>query len=295
MTVLHRLQLYGQLTRLNRPIGIYLLLWQTLWALWIAADGTPQPTILIIFILGVVFMRSAGCVVNDFADRHIDGHVKRTQARPLATGQLSSREALGLAAALVVISALLVLFTNLNTIFWAFGAVGLAALYPFTKRFTHLPQLFLGMAFSWAIPMAFSAQGAPINAITGVLFLAAVCWIMAYDTLYAMVDRDDDLRIGVRSTAILLGDLDRIVVLLLQVLFLLGMLMAGAMTHSGALYYLGLLVAAGLFVYQYQLTQGRAREACFQAFLNNHWVGLVVFLGVLADRSLLPLWLTLQG
>lgn len=291
MTVLHRLQLYSQLTRLNRPIGIYLLLWQTLWALWIASDGTPQPAILIIFILGVVFMRSAGCVVNDFADRHIDGHVERTQARPLATGQIKTQEALGLAAALVMASAVLVLFTNLNTVLWAFGAIALAILYPVTKRFTHLPQLFLGMAFSWAIPMAYSAQAVPIGAVTWVLFLAALCWIMAYDTLYAMVDRDDDLRIGVRSTAILFGDFDRIAVLLLQTLFLLGMLMAGAMTHSGGLYYVGLLVSAGLFVYQQQLIRTRARNLCFQAFTHNHWVGLAVFVGVLADRSLLPLWL----
>lgn len=291
MTVLHRLQLYSQLTRLNRPIGVYLLLWQTLWALWIAADGTPQPALLIIFILGVVLMRSAGCVVNDYADRHIDGHVERTRARPLATGQISSREALMLAAALVAISAVLVWFTNLNTVLWAVGAVALATLYPFTKRFTHLPQLFLGMAFSWAIPMAYSAQAVPVGAVTWVLFMAALCWIMAYDTLYAMVDRDDDLRIGVRSTAILLGHFDRIAVLLLQVLFLLGMLMAGAMTASGILYYAGLVVAAGLFIYQQKLIRTRERNLCFQAFLNNHWVGLAVFLGVLADRSLWPLWL----
>jgi 4-hydroxybenzoate polyprenyltransferase len=291
MTVLHRLNLYTQLTRLNRPIGIYLLLWQTLWALWFAADGVPAPQVLIIFILGVVCMRSAGCVINDYADRHIDGHVQRTQSRPLATGQLSSREALLLAGVLVVFAAILVLLTNLQTILWALGAVALAAVYPFTKRFTHLPQLFLGMAFSWAIPMAYSAQGVPISAVTWVLFLAALCWIMAYDTLYAMVDRDDDVKIGVRSTAILLGDFDRFGVLLLQGLFWLGMLMAGAMTDSGPLYYLALVVAAGLFIHQQWLIRTRNRDACFQAFLHNHWVGLVVFLGVLADRSLMPLWL----
>lgn len=290
MTVMHRLQLYGQLARLNRPIGIYLLLWQTLWALWFAADGVPAPQVLVIFILGVVLMRSAGCIINDYADRHIDGHVQRTQSRPLVTGQLSSREALLLAGFLVLGAALLVLMTNRPTLLWAFGAVALAAVYPFTKRFTHLPQLFLGMAFSWAIPMAYSAQGVPISAVTWVLFLAAVCWIMAYDTLYAMVDRDDDLKIGVRSTAILLGDYDRIAVLLLQGLFWLGMLLAGAMTHSGWLYYVGLGVAAGLFLHQHRLIRDRERNACFQAFLNNHWVGLVVFLGVLADRSLMPLW-----
>jgi len=292
MTVLHRLQLYGQLMRLNRPIGIYLLLWQTLWALWFAADGVPPLLVLIIFILGVVFMRSAGCVINDYADRHIDGHVQRTQSRPLATGQLSGREALILAATLVLTSAVLVLFTNFQTVLWALGAVALAALYPFTKRFTHLPQLFLGMAFSWAIPMAYSAQGVPVSAVTWVLFISAVCWIMAYDTLYAMVDRDDDLKIGVRSTAILFGEFDRFAVLLLQGLFWLGMLMAGAMTDSGILYYLGLLAAAVLFMHQQRLIRTRNREQCFQAFLHNHWVGLVVFLGVLADRSLLTLWLS---
>ncbi|MCH8551591.1 MAG: 4-hydroxybenzoate octaprenyltransferase [Natronospirillum sp.] len=286
-----RLPLYLQLTRLNRPIGVYLLLWQTLWALWFAADGIPGLHTLLVFILGVIFMRSAGCVINDYADRHLDGHVKRTVDRPLVTGQVSEREALILAAVLVLVSFLLVLTTNLSTILWSFGAVGLAALYPFMKRHTHLPQLFLGLAFSWAIPMAYAAESMPVTPVTWVLFLSAVCWIMAYDTLYAMVDRDDDLKIGIRSTAILFGDFDRVAIGLLQGLFLLGMLLAGQMTGSGFAYYLGLLGAVVLFGYQHWLIRERERLPCFRAFLHNHWVGLVIFAGTVADRSLITLLL----
>lgn len=284
-----RLQLYLQLTRLNRPIGVYLLLWQTLWGLWFAAAGTPGLHNLVVFILGVIFMRSAGCVMNDYADRHLDRHVKRTRDRPLTTGRIGTREALGLAAVLVVISFGLVLTTNLATIVWSFGAVGLAALYPFMKRYTHLPQLFLGLAFSWAIPMAWAAEGLTPNPVAWVLFLSAVCWIMAYDTLYAMVDRDDDLKIGIKSTAILFGDADRLAVGVLQGLFLLGMILAGNMTDSGWAYYIGLLCAGGLFGYQHRLIRRRERMPCFRAFLNNHWVGLCVFTGTVVDKSLLPL------
>lgn len=285
----HRLSLYLQLTRLNRPIGVYLLLWQTLWGLWFAADGTPSLHNVVVFILGVVAMRSAGCIINDYADRHLDGHVKRTRDRPLATGRISIREALTLAAALVLLSFILVLTTNLTTIIWSLGAVGLAALYPFMKRHTHLPQLFLGLAFSWAIPMAYAAEGQPISPVTWVLFLSAVAWIMAYDTLYAMVDRDDDLKIGIKSTAILFGDGDRLAVGVLQGLFLVGMALAGNMTDSGPLYYLGLAAALGCFAWQHWLIRNRERMPCFAAFLHNHWVGLAIFLGVLADQSLAPL------
>ncbi len=289
MTLKHRLTLYLQLTRLNRPIGVYLLLWQTLWGLWFAAGGTPGLHNLLVFILGVAFMRSAGCVINDYADRHLDGHVKRTKDRPLATGQVTEREALLLAAGLALVSFGLVLTTNMTTVLWSFGAVGLAALYPFMKRYTHLPQLFLGLAFSWAIPMAYAAEGVAVNPVTWVLFLSAVCWIMAYDTLYAMVDRDDDLKIGIRSTAILFGDADRLAVGILQGLFLLGMVLAGNMTDSGWAFYLGLVGAVGCFGYQHWLIRGRERMPCFRAFLNNHWVGLCVFAGTVVDRSLLPL------
>lgn len=285
----HRLSLYLQLTRLNRPIGVYLLLWQTLWGLWFAADGTPSLHNVVVFILGVIAMRSAGCIINDYADRHLDGHVKRTKDRPLPTGRLSTREALTLAAALVLLSFILVLTTNLTTIIWSLGAVGLAALYPFMKRHTHLPQLFLGLAFSWAIPMAYAAEGQPVSPVTWVLFLSAVAWIMAYDTLYAMVDRDDDLKIGIKSTAILFGDGDRLAVGVLQGLFLIGMALVGNMTDSGPLYYLGLVVALVCFVWQHWLIRKRERMPCFAAFLHNHWVGLAIFLGVLADQSLAPL------
>ena len=285
----HRLSLYLQLTRLNRPIGVYLLLWQTLWGLWFAADGTPSLHNVVVFILGVIAMRSAGCIINDYSDRHLDGHVKRTKDRPMATGRISTREALTLAAALVLVSFLLVLTTNLTTIIWSLGAVGLAALYPFMKRHTHLPQLFLGLAFSWAIPMAYAAEGQPVSPVTGVLVLSAVAWIMAYDTLYAMVDRDDDLKIGIKSTAILFGDGDRLAVGVLQGLFLIGMALVGSMTDSGPIYYLGLAVALSCFAWQHWLIRRRERMPCFAAFLHNQWVGLAIFLSVLADQSLLPL------
>lgn len=284
-----RLSLYLQLTRLNRPIGVYLLLWQTLWGLWFAASGTPSLHNVVVFILGVVAMRSAGCVINDYADRHLDGHVKRTRERPLVTGAVTTREALTLAAALVGVAFLLVLTTNMTTVLWSFGGVGLAALYPFMKRHTHLPQVFLGLAFSWAIPMAYAAEGNPITPVTWVLFLSAICWIMAYDTLYAMVDRDDDLKIGIRSTAILFGDADRLMVGILQGLFLLGMVFAGNMVNGGPAYYLGLVIALGCFGYQHYLIRDRQRGPCFAAFLHNHWVGLAVFSGVVLDQTVLPL------
>lgn len=285
-----RLSLYISLSRLNRPIGIYLLLWQTLWALWFAADGVPPLHVLVVFILGVVLMRSAGCIINDYADRNLDGHVERTQHRPLATGQISSREALGVAAGLTFFAFLLVLTTNGTTVLWSFGAVGLAALYPFMKRYTHLPQVFLGMAFSWSVPMAFTSQGEPVSALAWLIFASNVLWIVAYDTLYAMVDREDDLKIGIRSTAILFGDADRLMVGVLQALFLFGMILVGRLSDSGALYYLGLAAAAALFAWQHLRIRDRDRAACFWAFLHNHWVGLVIFVGLVLDRALKHLW-----
>lgn len=276
-----RWRAYMALARLDKPIGTLLLLWPTLWAIWIAGQGRPDPWVLLVFVVGVFSMRSAGCVINDFADRKIDGHVKRTQARPLASGELTSRQALGLFALLVLISFLLVLTTNSLTIKLAFAGLGWAALYPFMKRFTHLPQLFLGIAFSWGIPMAFAAQSNTLPAGLWLLFAANLTWTVAYDTMYAMVDRDDDLKIGVKSTAILFGRRDKLIVGLLQLATLLLLLWAAQVFALGSAFYWGLLAAAVLFVYQQRLIRDRERMACFQAFLNNNYAGLLIFAGLI--------------
>lgn len=275
-----------QLMRLDKPIGIYLLLWPTLWALWIAAEGVPSGANLLIFVLGVVLMRSAGCVINDYADRKVDGHVKRTQARPLASGKIQPREALALFAGLLAVSFALVLCTNQSTVWLSFGGVLLAACYPFMKRYTYYPQVMLGAAFSWGMPMAFTAQTGELPAALWLLYLANLLWTVAYDTYYAMVDRDDDLKIGVKSTAILFGDADRLIIASLQGLALLCLLLAGARFHLGAYYYSGLLLAAGCFAWQLWSTRNRDMHACFAAFLHNHWAGLAIFLGIVADYGL---------
>ncbi|MFQ3282459.1 4-hydroxybenzoate octaprenyltransferase [Reinekea sp.] len=271
---------YIKLTRLDRPIGTYLLLWPTLTALWIASGGFPEIKQLIIFTLGVVFMRSAGCVINDYADRHLDGHVKRTTTRPLAQGIVSEKEALLLFAALVAISFILVLLTNKLTVYMSFIGLALAALYPFMKRHTYLPQVVLGAAFAWAIPMAFTAVEAPMLDTVWLLFTAKVLWTVAYDTQYAMVDRDDDLKIGVRSTAILFGDSDKLMIGLLQALAILTWVAAGLKAELGLFWWLALILASGLMAYQQWLIRDRDRDACFQAFLNNHWVGMGLFIAV---------------
>ncbi|WP_116474840.1 4-hydroxybenzoate octaprenyltransferase [Zobellella maritima] len=276
-----RWRAYMALARLDKPIGTLLLLWPTLWAIWIAGQGRPDPWVLLVFVVGVFSMRSAGCVINDFADRKIDGHVKRTQARPLASGELTSRQALGLFALLVLISFLLVLTTNSLTIQLAFAGLGWAALYPFMKRVTHLPQLFLGIAFSWGIPMAFAAQSNALPTGLWLLFAANLTWTVAYDTMYAMVDRDDDLKIGVKSTAILFGRRDKLIIGLLQFATLLLLLWAAQVFALSAAFYWGLLAAAALFVYQQRLIRERERMACFQAFLNNNYVGLAIFAGLI--------------
>lgn len=281
-----RLVIYAQLMRLNRPIGILLLLWPTLWSLWLAAGGFPRWDLLIIFTLGVVLMRSAGCVINDFADRRIDGHVARTKERPLATGRVSSREALGLFTVLCVMAFGLVLMTNTLTIWLSLGGLALAACYPFMKRHTHLPQVVLGAAFAWSIPMAFAAQSGALATELWLIYLAVVLWTVVYDTFYAMVDRDDDKRIGVKSTAILFGEHDRIMTGCLQVLALYALVLMGGRFEMGVTYYLSLVVVAGLFVYQQFLIRFREREACFRAFLNNHWVGMAVFVGIVVDLGL---------
>lgn len=281
-----RFRLYIQLTRLDRPIGIYLLLWPTLWALWFAADGLPQMINLCVFTLGVILMRSAGCVINDFADRNLDKHVERTKYRPLTTGRISEKEALGLFSVLVVISFLLVLMTNTLTVYLSFGGLALAATYPFMKRHTYLPQVVLGAAFAWAIPMAYTAEAGEVTSMSWLLYTATVLWTVAYDTMYAMVDRDDDVRVGIKSTAILFGTADKVMVGILQGLTIVTLLMAGAQSDFGISYYMGVIVAAALFIYQQTLIRHRDKKACFSAFLNNHWVGMAVFCGLALDRAL---------
>ncbi len=275
-----RLQAYWQLTRMNRPIGTLLLLWPTLWALWLAAGGLPPGKLVLIFVAGVVLMRAAGCVINDFADRRVDGHVKRTRERPLATGAVSVPEALALFAVLCLLAFALVLQTNTLTVQLSFVALALAACYPFAKRYTHLPQVVLGAAFAWSIPMAFAATRGQVPEEAWLLYVAVVIWTVVYDTFYAMVDRDDDLKIGVKSTAILFGEYDRVVTGLLQLLTLVALLLVGQRFELGSYYYAGLGVAALLFVWQQWLIRRRERQKCFRAFLNNQWVGAVVFAGI---------------
>ena len=271
---------YWQLARMDKPIGTLLLLWPTLWALWLASSGQPDWWALLVFTLGVFLMRSAGCVINDYADRHVDGHVKRTAQRPLPAGRLTTRQALLFFAALVGLSFLLVLTLNRFTIALSLVGLVLAVLYPFMKRVTHLPQLVLGLAFSWSIPMAWAAVTDDLAWSTGLLFMANATWTVAYDTYYAMVDRDDDLRIGVKSTAILFGRYDLRIIALLQLVTLLLLLLVGWLQALPWPFYGSLLVAAGLFAQQGWSARGREREACFRAFLANNWVGAVVFLGI---------------
>ena len=283
---LTRLPDFARLMRFDKPIGIFLLLWPTLWALFIAGAGQPDNRVLVIFVLGVILMRSAGCVINDYADRDIDSHVSRTSNRPLATGRISTREAKILFLVLCLLALLLVLQLNTLTIALSVVGVVLAAVYPFMKRVTYLPQVFLGAAFGWAVPMAFAAQTGTVPQIAWLMFLATLLWATAYDTMYAMVDREDDLALGVKSTAILFGDSDRQIVGLLQIMVLLCLLMIGRQAELGSIYYLGVLAAAVLFAYQQFLIRFRTREGCFQAFLNNNWVGAAVFLGILLDYML---------
>lgn len=281
-----RLSLYAVLMRLHRPIGIYLVLWPTLWALWFASRGEPNLLVLVVFVSGVVLMRSAGCVINDYADRRIDLHVERTRERPITTGLVSPTEALKLFAVLVVVSFLLVLLMNSTTILLSFGALALTSIYPFMKRYTYLPQVVLGAAFAWAIPMAYAAQTGSVPQEAWLLYVITVLWTTAYDTMYGMVDREDDLKIGVKSTAILFGEADRTIIGLMQLAMLVGLFLLGNQLAMGAFYYMGITIAAGLSVYQQYLIRERSRAGCFQAFLNNHWLGLVVFIGIAADYLL---------
>ena len=275
-----------QLTRMDKPIGIYLLLWPTLWALWVAAKGVPSLGNLLIFVLGVILTRAGGCVINDFADRKVDGHVKRTEQRPMASGKISSKEALVFFALLMGISFLLVLCTNAQTVWLSFGALALAATYPFMKRYTYYPQVVLGAAFSWGIPMAFTAETGSLPAAAWLLYIANLLWTVGYDTYYAMTDREDDLKIGVKSTAILFGDADRVIILSLQGLALGCLLLAGSHFELGGWFHLGLLAAAGCFVWEFWYTRDRDPQRCFKAFLHNHWAGLAIFVGIVLDYAL---------
>lgn len=269
---------YFQLMRFHKPIGILLLLWPTLWALWFARQGQPDWRIVSIFVLGVILMRAAGCIINDVADRHIDKHVARTADRPLTTGKISVRAAMSLFCLLMLAAFLLVLLLNKLTIQLAFAAAFFAIIYPFLKRITHLPQVGLGMAFAWSVPMAFAAETAHVPWSAWELFLAAMIWPVMYDTIYALTDRADDLKIGVKSTAILFGRYDYLAIGCLQILFILLMAHVGRLFHMRHVYFGGLCVAIGLFGYQHYLLRKRHY---FKAFLNNQWVGMIIFLGIL--------------
>jgi 4-hydroxybenzoate polyprenyltransferase len=274
-----RLRLYWQLVRGDRPIGWLLLLWPTWWGLWLAAGGVPPWWPLVVFTLGVWLTRSAGCVINDYADRWLDPQVERTRARPLATGAVSGREALAVFAALMLVAFALVLTLNRLAMWMSFIGVALAASYPYLKRYTYLPQVYLGMAFGWGIPMAFAAIQGKVPAIAWVLYVANIFWATAYDTWYAMVDRDDDIRVGAKSTAILFGDMDLVAQGVLYALMFVALALVGRDAHLGTPYGWALGVAVLLVAYEFVIARNRERDACFRAFLHNHWVGASVFVG----------------
>jgi 4-hydroxybenzoate polyprenyltransferase len=281
-----KLILYAQLVRLDKPIGIYLLMWPTLWALAIAGQGGPDPWVLFVFVVGVVLMRSAGCAINDYADRDIDRHVERTRDRPLTSGKITTREALAVFVVLSLLAFLLVLTLNSFTIALSFGGIVLAATYPFMKRYHYLPQVHLGAAFGWSVPMAYAAQTAGVDRITWLLYTANLLWTVAYDTMYAMADREDDLKVGAKSTAILFGDADRLMVGLLQFLFILTLWLIGQELEFGLVYFAGLIGACLLLSYEQVMIFYRVPEFCFRAFLHNHWVGAVVFAGIIGHYYL---------
>ena len=279
-----RLSLYLQLTRLNRPIGILLLLWPTLWGVWIAGSGHPSLHIVLIFVLGTVLMRSAGCAINDYADRDFDKHVQRTRDRPVTSGRIAPREALWLAGILTLLALLLILPLNRLTLLLSIPAVFLAASYPYTKRFLAIPQAWLGIAFGFGIPMTFAAQQGSVPPVAWLLLIANVFWAIAYDTEYAMVDRDDDIHLGIHSSALLFGKYDVAAVMACYAITLILLVVAGQMVSLGWTYYLGLLIAGGIALYHYTLIKYRQREACFKAFLHNNWLGAAVFVGIALDH-----------
>ncbi len=274
------MNVYFRLMRLDKPIGIYLLLWPTLWALFLASNGFPNIKILLIFIFGVVLMRSAGCVINDYADRKIDHLVKRTRNRPITSGKVTPKSALVLFFILISLAFVLVLMTNWLTICLAFIALFLAILYPFTKRWTHLPQFVLGVAFAMSVPMAFAAINNNVALSAWWVFLAAVLWTVAYDSMYAMADRDEDLKIGVKSSAILFAKYDRLVIGLLQIGLLLVLIKIANIFNLGFFYDISLVLSACLMIYHQNLIKNREKKACFDAFLHNHYIGLLIFIGI---------------
>ena len=276
---------YALLMRTHQPIGTLLLLWPTLWALWIAGAGKPDATVVLVFVAGVFVMRSAGCVINDYADRKIDPHVRRTMNRPIASGKVRPAEAIGLFAALCLIGLGLVLTLNDLALKYSFAGAALAASYPFMKRWTHLPQVHLGIAFGWGIPMAFAALTNETPPLAWLMLTGVVAWAVAYDTMYAMVDREDDLHTGVKSTAILFGDADRVFIGASQIAVLTVLVLAGRQAGLGVFYNAAVALSAGLFLYQQHLIRSREPAACFKAFLNNHWVGALVFGGIVADYA----------
>jgi 4-hydroxybenzoate polyprenyltransferase len=288
MIFAERLSLYLQLTRLNRPIGILLLLWPTLWGVWIAGAGYPAWLIVMIFVLGTVLMRSAGCAINDYADRDFDKHVKRTSERPVTSGRIAPREALWVASVLSLAAFMLILPLNNLTLLLSFPAVFLAASYPFTKRFLAIPQAYLGIAFGFGIPMAFAAQLGGVPPVAWLLLAANVFWAIAYDTEYAMVDRDDDMHLGIHSAALLFDKYDVAAVMSCYAISLALLALAGQMARLGWLYNIGLLVAGGIALYHYRLIRHRQRDACFKAFLHNNWFGAAIFAGIAADYLLRP-------
>lgn len=283
MRVKEKLILYGRLARIDRPIGTFLLLWPCLMALLLAANGMPDTKVLFIFLVGVFVMRACGCIINDYADRNLDIHVARTKARPLAAGLISSKEALGLFLVLALLSFALVLMLNPLVVKLSFVGIGLTIIYPFTKRFTHMPQMFLGIVWSWSIPMAYAAQTGTVPAAAWWLFAANWCWTVAYDTMYAMVDRDDDLKVGIKSTAILFGHYDRHIIGLFQIAALCCFIIAGWQADRGLVYLLGLVTFIGFSLYQQSLIFGRNRETCLKAFLNNNLAGMALFLALGVD------------
>ena len=276
-----KLQLYAELIRFQKPIGVYLLLWPTLWALAIAGEGGPDIWVTLVFVAGVFLMRSAGCAINDYADRHIDLHVARTRDRPLVNGRISEREALLVFAGLSLLAFLLVLSLNQFTILLSIGGILLAASYPFMKRFHYLPQVHLGAAFGWAVPMAFAALTEQVPKQAWLLYVATLVWTVAYDTMYSMVDREDDLKIGIKSSAILFGDYDRLMIGLFQFLFILTLFLIGIDLEFSTIYYYALALASLFLIYEQLLIVYRIPEYCFRAFLHNHWVGAIVFAGIM--------------
>lgn len=281
-----RLRLYARLARLDRPIGIFLLLWPTLWALWVAAGGAPSGHLVLVFSTGVLLMRSAGCVINDYADRNFDPHVARTRDRPLATGHVSGIEAYYLILAMITAALLLVITTNRLTILLAFAAIPIGGCYPFMKRYTYLPQFFMGLAFSWGIPMAFAAQTGTVTPIAWLLFIANILYAMIYDTIYAMVDREYDMKIGIKSAAILFADADRHIIGIMQAMLLAVLFLAGRKADLGVWYYCSLGIVLVLCIYHQSLIRKRLADDCFRAFLHNNWIGATVFSGIAIDYAL---------